>query len=207
MDRPFLDETIGRVVASNPNITVAGIQTSFDNFPEIVGLIQGPKLIVSLGSNLLNHPDPRQQMRPIVEKMSPGDMIYLSIDCHDMEDEKKVEESYKCPDFMEFINGTLELIEGYKAEQWEMSSGLRMEPTPRYSFTLTAKENVKIRDELYPKDSSIEFFPCYKSNPPAVKALAAELGLTVLGSSSLTNSKMCMPSSLPPSVWDFRFTS
>jgi hypothetical protein len=198
MDRPFLKETIRQVAATNPGITAAGIQTSFQNFPEILGLITGPKTIISLGSNLLNHAEPVEQMRPIVEKMASEDRIYLSIDCHGMEDEVKVANTYKCPEFMKFIEGTLERIDGYKAEQWDLSSGLSMAPARRYSFTLTAKVDVKIRRERYPKGTSIEFFPCYKSSEPAVNAIAYELGMWIVEERCLPDSKMCTQFSLPP---------
>lgn len=200
MDRSFLKKTIAQVAATNPGITSAGIQSSFQHFPEILGLIEGPKLIISFGSNLLNHPEPMEQMRPIAEKMDSGDRIYLSIDCHGMKEEEKVTETYKCPEFMKFIEGTLQCLEGYKAEQWDLSSELRVAPAARYSFTLTAKEDVRIRDELYPKDSSIEFFPCYKSSEPAVNVIASELGMWIVGYVHLPNSKMCTQFSPPPRI-------
>lgn len=177
MHRPFLEHTIAKVSEQSHGVLASGIECDFQSFPEIISKITGPKVIISFGSNLFNHPNPVEQLRPIAKSMSVGDKIYLSIDCHGPEDEKKITDTYTCDEFMKFIQGTLDQVEGYKPEQWELTSGLEEGFNWRHSFFLQAKEDVRIKDELYEKESKIEFFQCYKSSIDIVASVCSQLDL------------------------------
>lgn len=180
MHRPFLRQTIEKVSGQSAGrIKASGIETDFQGFPEIISKVDGPKFIVSFGSNLFNHPDPIEQLRPIAENMSRGDKIYLSIDCHGIHESEKIKDTYNCPEFLQFIQSTLEKLEGYDGDQWALESRLHEGATCHHSFHLTAKEEVLMGDELYKYDDVIEFFPCYKSSKEAVEDVCSQLGLAV----------------------------
>jgi hypothetical protein len=186
----------GKSADRSQGISASGIQTDFSSFPEVISQVQGPKIIISLGSNLFNHPDPEAQLRPIATEMDIGDQIYLSIDCHDMRDADKVQGTYISTQFLAFLRATLTKIEGYNPHQWKLISRLRGgDGSPgsedcRHSFCLTALEDVEIGGVVYAKDEQIEFFPCYKSSQSSVERVSEKLGMRVTEVFRKENTKM-----------------
>lgn len=179
MHRPFLEHTIAQVSKQSRGIQASGIEADFVHLPEIISMVEGPRFIISFGSNLFNHHDPLEQLRPIADKMSVGDHIYLSIDCHGINDSQKIKKSYETREFTQFIKGTLDRMPGYRPEQWDLSSKVQDKYGCRHFFCLEANEDVLIGDMFYPKNKIIEFFPCYKSTKDKVDEVCSKLDLAV----------------------------